>query len=127
MVDYSDIYVASFERNEVFNLKTFTFVHISHEFEVGEVCKLVNGGVLVDCRPNCMLSAEEKQYFDQNPVLLDRLTRAYSEVTYGLSPEETKYWLSDFNQFLHGFCTHQIEVQSEDIEPDIGDETSYSL
>lgn len=106
-MDYQNIYVASFNRDEIFNLKTFKFEEREHEFEVGDTMRDDNG-VLVDCRPEHRLSPAERERFNQDEKLMAQLANIFSDKLMHLDEFDVPVLVNDYNRFLSGFCDYVV-------------------
>lgn len=108
-MNYENMYVASFNENEIFSLKDFTFQQKEHEFEPGEVVRLENG-VLFDGCTNNELTEEQKDLFDDNQELGKLLNEVIVKNCTGQSNYGAAVWAMDFNRFMRGFCNRDFEV-----------------
>ena len=106
---YENLYVASYNPNEVFNLQNFTFKNIIHQYEPGEVIKLENE-VFSQYNLNNELSEEEKKEFDNNNELLKLINEIITKKCTGMIVYDVAWWAMGFNRFMQGFCNRHFEV-----------------
>lgn len=111
---YRNIYVASYNRGEIFSLETFKFEVREHEFEVGETMR-DDAGVLVNCRPEHRLSQAEREQFNQNTKLMGMLANIFSDKLMDLDECDAQAWANDYNRFLSGFCDCGVSAVDVDM------------
>lgn len=103
IMNYTNIYVASYNADELFSLKDFKFIKLAHEFSPGEVVKF-DSGILISCRENNQLSVEEKLLMDDNEVLEKLLNQIVAQNSQDKNMNEVVTWAIKFNNFMQGFC-----------------------
>ena len=111
-MNYDNIYVASFNDNEIFSLKDFTFHAREHDFEAGNVVKLENG-VLDYAYPDNdenELTEQQKEEFDNNKELGKLLNEVIVKNCTGKIVYDVAWWAMPFNRFMRGFCNRHFEV-----------------
>lgn len=104
-MNYDNIYVASFNKNEIFSLKDFTFQPKEHDFPPGQVVKLEDGVF-----QEHQLTEQERDTFTQNKVLADILNKTIIDNNEGKIVYDVAWWAGDFNNFMYGFCDRHFEV-----------------
>lgn len=111
-MNYDNIYVASFNKNEIFSLKDFTFHEKDHEFEAGEVLKMENGGLEYAYPENKdnHLTEDQKEVFDNNKELSKLLDDVILKNCTGKIVYDVAWWAMPFNRFMRGFCNNHFEV-----------------
>lgn len=109
---YDNLYVASFNKNEIFSLKDFTFHAKEHDFEAGEVLKLENDVLVYGCPENKdnELTEEQKEVFDKNKDLGKLLNELIVKNCTGKIVYDVAWWAMDFNRFMRGFGNRHFEV-----------------
>lgn len=110
IMNYVNIYVASYKEDELFSLKDFKFIKLAHEFFPGEVVKLDNG-ILINCYENNQLSIEEKLLMDENEKLVKLLNQIILENTENKNVNQLVKFENNFNNFMQGFCNRYYKIK----------------
>jgi hypothetical protein len=105
-MNYENIYVTSFNANEIFSLQNFSFKEFDHDLEPGELISLENNSLTILEG----LEESEKEKFTKSKILEKILNDLITKYCTGKIVYDVAWWAMDFNTFMYGFSNRHFEV-----------------